>query len=91
MKLKKLLQERRLELANKNVFATSFITPIGKQKVEPQTVNQIQADKANYQTSLRNIFADYGIDKTVSDEQGYRLVRNRLLSSGQPTELFKEK
>lgn len=72
-------------------FATSFITPIGKQKVEPQTVSQIQADKANYQTSLRNIFADYGIDKTVSDEQGYRLVRNRLLSSGQPTEFVQRK
>lgn len=69
---------------NKKVpeYVPSFNVESGNIKYTPASVSDIQAEKSNYQTALRNEFAKYGLDKSLDDTQGYQVARNRILSSG---------
>lgn len=62
-------------------YVPSFNIVSGNIKYTPASVSDLQAEKSNYQTALRNEFAKYGLDKSLSDTQGYQVVRNRILSS----------
>lgn len=57
---------------------TDFYSPSGTRKVQPDTPAKLTSALNDAQTSLGNMYAQYNIDKNLTDDQAYAELRARI-------------
>lgn len=57
---------------------TDFYSPFGARKVQPDTPSKLTSALNDAQTSLGNMYAQYNIDKNLTDDQAYAELRARI-------------
>jgi hypothetical protein len=59
---------------------TDFYSPFGAREVQPDTPSKLTSALNDAQTSLGNMYAQYNIDKNLTDDQAYAELRARIKS-----------
>ena len=57
---------------------TDFYSPFGAREVQPDTPSKLTSALNDAQTSLGNMYAQYNIDKNLTDDQAYAELRARI-------------
>lgn len=57
---------------------TDFYSPFGAREVQPDTPSKLTSALNDARTSLRNMYAQYNIDKNLTDDQAYAELRARI-------------
>lgn len=57
---------------------TDFYSPFGAREVQPDTPSKLISALNDAQTSLGNMYAQYNIDKNLTDDQAYAELRDRI-------------